>query len=511
MTRNFMIRILITAITGSVIGYITNWLAIKMLFKPHTEKRIFGMKVPFTPGLIPKEKARIAKSVGDAIGDHLLTSETLIESLCSEEMNGKLKKWVEDKIKAIEDSGATLKEQLSLLLGNKYCIAKEYLQDKLSKFIFTSIKSDEFVKEIKTTTFNLISKEISKNPSTILDNQLYLSLKENILGKTIEYKDSSEFKILLANGIENKILDLNNSKVTVEEVIPKGIVGSAKVVMYNRREDISLFIKDFIKKDSIQIKLKETVFEMINQNLNPMMAMFINPESIYDKAIKAIYAKLEEEESQRDIVLVINNLIDTILKNNISTLTKEFADNKIKDNSAYLAEFIQGKVITNEILEKVESAIENKIESVDTIQELLQGINVDANQIIGKLIDSLLEKLNTNGELETKITQWVNNTINKAEMLTINDISTWSGKNISNIASDFAEDVYDKFIENNAEEFLNALEIRKIVEDKINDFEVSYAEKIILEIASKELNAITWLGALLGLIMGLLSALMSNF
>ena len=49
-------NIIIPIIVGSVIGYATNWLAIKMLFRPLREKRLLGVRLPFTPGLIPKEK-----------------------------------------------------------------------------------------------------------------------------------------------------------------------------------------------------------------------------------------------------------------------------------------------------------------------------------------------------------------------------------------------------------------------------------------------------------------------
>ena len=37
-------------LVGAVIGYFTNMIAVKMLFFPHEEKRIFGHRVPFTPG-----------------------------------------------------------------------------------------------------------------------------------------------------------------------------------------------------------------------------------------------------------------------------------------------------------------------------------------------------------------------------------------------------------------------------------------------------------------------------
>jgi uncharacterized membrane protein YheB (UPF0754 family) len=66
------------------------------------------------------------------------------------------------------------------------------------------------------------------------------------------------------------------------------------------------------------------------------------------------------------------------------------------------------------------------------------------------------------------------------------------------------------FIQNKASEVIEILNIAQIVEDKINEFDVTFAEELIMEIASKELRAITLLGALLGCIMGLLSPLLNS-
>ena len=61
----------IPPLVGGVIGYVTNDIAIRMLFRPHTAKHIMGWRVPFTPGTIPKEKGRIAEAVGTAISDNI--------------------------------------------------------------------------------------------------------------------------------------------------------------------------------------------------------------------------------------------------------------------------------------------------------------------------------------------------------------------------------------------------------------------------------------------------------
>lgn len=67
-------QIVIPPIVGFFIGWTTNWLAIKMLFRPHKEKHLLGLRLPFTPGIIPKEKGRIAKAIGDVISKNLMNT-----------------------------------------------------------------------------------------------------------------------------------------------------------------------------------------------------------------------------------------------------------------------------------------------------------------------------------------------------------------------------------------------------------------------------------------------------
>lgn len=51
---------IVQPVLGAVIGSVTNYIAIKMMFRPYTEKYIFGKKLPFTPGIIPARRKDIA-------------------------------------------------------------------------------------------------------------------------------------------------------------------------------------------------------------------------------------------------------------------------------------------------------------------------------------------------------------------------------------------------------------------------------------------------------------------
>lgn len=64
-------------VVGGIIGYFTNDIAIKMLFRPYRPIYINGQQMPFTPGLIPRNQERLAKRIADTIMGSLLTPAEL--------------------------------------------------------------------------------------------------------------------------------------------------------------------------------------------------------------------------------------------------------------------------------------------------------------------------------------------------------------------------------------------------------------------------------------------------
>jgi len=64
-------------VVGGIIGYFTNDIAIRMLFRPYRAYYLGGKRIPFTPGLIPRNQERLAKRVSDTIMGSLLTPEEL--------------------------------------------------------------------------------------------------------------------------------------------------------------------------------------------------------------------------------------------------------------------------------------------------------------------------------------------------------------------------------------------------------------------------------------------------
>ncbi len=105
-----MIQYFVGPLVGAVIGYITNDIAIRMLFRPHQAKYIMGIHVPFTPGIIPKEKSRIATAIGKAISDNLMNREVLEKSLLSDDMLSKIGNAIDEFVSTQSHNDETIEQ-----------------------------------------------------------------------------------------------------------------------------------------------------------------------------------------------------------------------------------------------------------------------------------------------------------------------------------------------------------------------------------------------------------------
>ena len=108
-----MYQYFVGPLVGAVIGYITNDIAIRMLFRPHQAKYFMGIHIPFTPGIIPKEKTRIAGAIGKAVSENLMNREVLEKSLLSDEMLTKMNNAIDEFVETQSANDETI-EQFAL-------------------------------------------------------------------------------------------------------------------------------------------------------------------------------------------------------------------------------------------------------------------------------------------------------------------------------------------------------------------------------------------------------------
>ena len=245
-----MYQYFIGPVVGAVIGYITNDIAIRMLFRPHQAKYFMGIHIPFTPGIIPKEKNRIAGAIGKAVSENLMNREVLEKSLLSDEMLVKMGNAIDEFVATQGANDETIEQFASHYLpqedidamrtnatdgivkmisgkledsglGNNIAhMAIEHVMEKTRKSVVGLLGADKFVAGLAQPIEKLLAKhinEILQNNSRQMVEGLVKDESERLTGMTM-----SE----LINGHDEQVKQIKNGifsayRVIITEHLPR--------------------------------------------------------------------------------------------------------------------------------------------------------------------------------------------------------------------------------------------------------------------------------------------------
>ncbi|ELU5587966.1 DUF445 family protein [Clostridium perfringens] len=492
---------IIGALIGAVIGYITNWLAIKMLFRPREAKYIFGMKLPFTPGLIPKEKSRIANKVGETVGTHLLNSDSLSKALKDDKIKSKFNEVAKEKINQVINSNSTLEEALKNTLGENYYALKGNMINNIAKTILESIQEEEFKNKVKFYIVDSIKERLNKNPEKIIDFINSNKFREVIIN-TLEEEKTRD---IIGKALLKEVKTLGKEDLTIEEVIPENIKPYIEEYVKSQKDTLVDIIKNLLRDDEVSHKIKSA----INDNIPSIVSMFLSGDVIYGKLVSLVDKSLSEEENKEYICDAALAFVHESMKKKVSDVINTVGEEKLEVISDALGDKISKKLNTEENIDSIISKLNCKISSFNSYEEIIKVLFNDYENILIDNIDSMISQIVNNNQLSGEISKIIEKVFDKFLQNSLNDIC-YNKQNLENSIMSILDNLYNDFVENKSAKVLEIVDISSIVEEQINAFEVDYAEEIIIGIANKELKAITWLGALLGGILGILSPLLST-
>ena len=389
MDYNWILR----PVIGAVIGYSTNWLAIKMLFRPYEEKRFLGVKIPFTPGVIPRERERIANSLGSAVGEQLLTEQVIKDELLNDSVTEHIKSYV----------------------------IQDLLQDAFSlEDLMTGVFHGQGTKILGGIT-NQIAGEIGVylNAPTTKDN-----LRQTI-GDYLS--QSAPYNTPIGN--------------LLTENMSEEMTGVVRCNM----EGINGYVLTQLNQEGVKGKIAQAIEKLVLEKVGALGAMFLDPVNMADSVIDYIGGMLQEEETQTAIAGAVGGGLSLLREQNLS------------------------ETVSLGLYQETVTAITDRI--VDGIYNQVSEENLT------DLVEPLVQRM-----VQKKI---------------------YLSDDQKVMIEDQVEVLYRNFIEKNISTFLETFEVSSVVENEINQFSVMDIEKLIFNIVDQELQAITWLGGLLGFVIGL--------
>ena len=143
-----MKQLLVMVLISGAIGWITNWVAIKMLFRPHKEINFGLFKIQ---GLIPKRKAEIGTGIASIIQNELISVKDVISNIDREEFSKRLNSLIDD----------VLDKNLKKKVKEKFPLLQMFFTDKVAKDVGNTIK--DIVMENQEKIFEIFSNYAEEN------------------------------------------------------------------------------------------------------------------------------------------------------------------------------------------------------------------------------------------------------------------------------------------------------------------------------------------------------------
>ena len=158
---NNIIRILILAIIGGLIGYITNVIAIKLIFRPINPIKIPILNIEII-GMIPKRKTEIATNIAKVVEEQFISVDEIKDNIITEQDKQHIIDYIKVRVKLI------LSEKMTLIPSTIRNLVQNYVSEIIEDEIREGI--DELSEEMIIKTKNRINiKEIIENKINELD------------------------------------------------------------------------------------------------------------------------------------------------------------------------------------------------------------------------------------------------------------------------------------------------------------------------------------------------------
>lgn len=474
MLEQQVINLVTTPLVAGVVGYVTNKIAIKMLFRPYKPKwYTLGWQ-----GIVPKTRPKLAVKISEIVGQKLLAHDDFLYALENNDIKAKIHNIIAEKLKTLNAKDIHALIRLSSL-EDKIIDNKEVINNILNNAavsvvdIFLNKKID--INSFREPVFQLVKNfNLEKAIDDQLEKTINSFLSEDKTLQDILPQDILKRKNDLVEYLTITIM-ANIRRLGKNDMV-KAVLAQ-KVVNFKDSMLSSASGMDILKAGFINLFLSNEKIEQIVENELPHITEDLSTNPVI---YKNIYKTIEDE-------------IDNLLKKPVNEVMVKLG---FSDNHDIVL-YIKSHFVTNtNILDKVSALILDKLYQYSnlTIKEILMLLNIDIYKFIKIDVMDILNAENyklVKSNMINKFTAFISNNYNK----------------IADVITELAV----KLIKSNLKYALNAVNIEKIVKDKINALPLPEVENILFSFMKEHFKWINILGFFIGFVIGLVQALMVFF
>ncbi len=516
---------IIPPLLGGIIGYVTNYIAIRMLFRPLRAWRILGIRVPLTPGIIPAKRGELAIRMGEMVGDHLLTADDVGRAFAKDSIQRELRLTVTDKLGSILDRElGTLESLLPVRFHARFRELVSLFQAKIAKLIYDYLQSEEFEEKLRHSLQEQAERFLQRDLASFLTPEGYQVAQEHLSDKYSSFFLSPRTASMVGDYVDRKTGQVLATDLPLRDLLPADLV---ELLLTQLEKELPPLVEKFggmlydpTFRERMIKKGKQSIDSFLDSlgGLAGLLSGFMDLDKIYDKipefldkAGDEIADWLKDEKTQQQLAKMLRDRADGLLDRSLASYVEKMPYEKIEGVRQFLKDQVVGTVQSRKTIDTALILTESAVDRLKdhSFSDLLQRVLPEngLEHVQDRFADKLLEMLRSSQArefLETILVEQSNQWLyHKPLGLLSARMPGDLRQELEGVTCQLIEDMLKK----EAPRLVETLNVRRMVEEKVNSLDLLQVEDLLMGVMKEQFKYINLFGALLGFLIGFVNIL----
>jgi uncharacterized membrane protein YheB (UPF0754 family) len=505
MDNQLLISGAVTIGVGAISGGITNAVAIWMLFHPY--ERRFGLH-----GAIPKNKERLAKSIGRTVGERLLTPEDITARLAAPQVQAAFAKGIGSVLdNLLEKDRGPLRKELGPDLIAAIETALSGVAPSVAEKVAHWAESDDFGRMLNDF-LDGVTKQVGDRP---IGGALGDEHRDRITAKVREWVGSlaehDDLEATLRGWVHERLERMAHDQTPLLDRLPEGLVGTVESAITDylpiALERLSALLGDPAARDRVERALRDAFDHSVRDLLlhERILAKLVVTDRTIERLVDGFEAEgfdrfaaaLAEPEMKAQVTRAVNDAVVNFLRMPLAQRLQRLTPGKRAALETTLGDWVVRVVRDDTTRDAVARAADRLMGVVErrTWGEAMALIPRDRAVTLAHDVIT--------GE---RGQQWIGDSVSQVvERLLSRPVgrpARWLADGTSEKLRDgIARAAWD-WVQGEIPRIVQQLDVQDMVEQKVRGFSTQRMEEIVRNVTQKELTLIVQLGYVLGAIVG---------
>ena len=512
---------------GAFIGYLTNKVAIRMLFRPLKPWHVLGVRVPMTPGIIPSKRHELAVNMGEMVGEHLMTATDIGAALSAERFQNHLLLLIDARVKDIltRDLGP-----LITIVPRRFRayvkIGTRTLKYQMREGVHSYIDSQPFADSVS----NAVGEQLDSfgshelNELISLDNrssfyQLVDRLVEGLLSgpQVVDWLGKYIEEYLTGQAADGKRL-ADILPLELQVFLCSTIESQAPQVL----QRLSVMLAEPDVRDRIILAIKGGVENFLD-TLGPMGAMargFVDMDSLEGKIRTYLEEKEEDLSSwlqtpavQERLAKVLVEQTGKFLDTPLADLLERLEPEKLQEICNQAAVQIMAVLRSGGVQQTLSTMIREQLE------EMLDHGKISVGELAGMMLPGesgirvrrtitfeLISMLRSR-QVRRLLDRMLNSMIDQLAAKPVGILQNMMPAGVRQGITDYIVLTANRMLLKEVPGLVASLNIKEMVTEKVDSLDLLRLERLLLSIMEEQFKYINLFGALLGFLIGMMNLL----